>query len=260
MKNKGFTLIELLITTFIGSLIIIFCVNYFKSYLWNYSQQKQITEMNANVQYAIHKIPDLLYAAGANLPTKNNAIINNLIIIDDASSIYLRSNPNGGKYVFLASITSNTIHVSNAKGFIDADSLLIAPLNSSYSLTGIDTTYSVSPYYKGINVDSNKIRLTLSTNYFGVGDTIYAFKNYHIYKNGMNLCIGNASDIVAENIDSLYMKFYDNKNIMTTDWLNMKFGYVCVRAKTAIRDPKYKIYPDGCRRLILSSDVCLRNK
>ena len=80
------------------------------------------------------------------------------------------------------------------------------------------------------------------------------------FLNGIDLCIDDASNVIAENIDSLSIVFLDKDGNPTAVWVNMRSAELLVRTKTAQPDNRYNEYADHCRRVTLTYNFRLRNK
>ncbi|MBN1757913.1 MAG: prepilin-type N-terminal cleavage/methylation domain-containing protein [Chitinispirillaceae bacterium] len=260
IRNAGFTFVELLVAFGISALVLIFLSRLFSATLASSNLQDQLSEMNQNARYTIKELSDILMEAGSDLQSIYlDTLEKDTVIIpdDDASpcsGFTVKINPRGG--IFLVPQTSHIaitgMEVSNARKFSHTNQLQRIPGASStlplkfYTLTGIDTV-------------TNFIYFTPADS-FVKGDAFCSFIKERYYLSGTDLCLNTTDNIIAENIDSLAIIFYDKGGNTTTRWSDMKSAEILVRARTAHPDPKYDEYDDHYRRVTLTYTFRLRNK
>jgi hypothetical protein len=97
---------------------------------------------------------------------------------------------------------------------------------------------------------------------FHVNNVAFCATTTRYFQNGTNFCIGDTSNVQAENIETLAMAFFDSTHAATNNWANMSSCSLYVCARTASQDPKYKCpgFGDGYHRLRLSTALRFRNR
>lgn len=262
--RNGFTLIEVLIAVAISGIVVLGLARLYTAGLWSYNLQEQITDMHQNAHYTIKRLTEEMMQAGVDLPEKKlNVITRNP---GDNDSVSLLVNPRAGSYTFSANYntTNQFIQLDDASGFAGADSVIKwKKSDSTTAFLRINTSYNTGNFVKGVNVAStpDSIKLTADATFLS-GDIIYPCFTRRYYRNGMNLCLNTNTNILAENIDSLGIWFYDKNKSATNNWDNILFGRIFVRARTSLPDKGYRhpTFNDGYRRVALSMDFRLRNK
>lgn len=265
--SRGFTLLEVLISIVISGILIIGLTRYYRTALKSHSLQEQITDMNQNAQYVLTELSDVLMQAGAACVATANSTtdMDTIIKLTGAGPVHneftIKVNPRGGLHIITNSVTLNTtancsLEVSDASQFRYADKLARIPRAGSTDST--IKTYNLV----GINTASNKICLNggaSTSEAFNVNDAVYGFVNNRYYLNGTDLCLNSDNNVLAENIDTLLVTFYDadGDSLLTSSppWRSMRSANVQVVATTP--DP----FPgDPRRRTKLSYQFRLRNK
>jgi len=273
-KNKsqytGFTLVEVLVAIAISGLIIIGLTRLFSTAINSYSLQDQLTEMNQNARFTIKELSDVIQQAGANCALINTDTLNNDTIIKVSSTasrctVTVKVNPRGGLYQIPIQTVLNTttarcsLSVNNGYSFRYADKLGKVP-NSSSSSTRQVKIYTLD----SVNTSTNKIFFhggSSTTDTFYVSDGVYSFNINKYYLKGDSLCMGNDTNVIAENIDSLKITFLQNNGVTsTTQWNSMWSARITVRATTSLADMKYNEYSDHKHRLLLTYAFRLKNK
>jgi hypothetical protein len=249
------TLIEVLIAIVIGALAILGVYRLFSSSLRSFNMQEQLSGMYQNGTYTLKKISELMMQAGANLPQKNDTLL--FVSSAHPDSFRIMINPKGAVYTFGSDVAAtSTIPVPDAAAFIGCDSIIkdsLEVLFKSYKISSFDT---ISP-------DTISITGTGTPVAFYSGTTIYGFKTVSYYWGSRNIYYYDTiAKVLAENIDTLQIKYYDSTHTETTDWLKMRSAWIYVRSMTSLPDPRYKCpgFNDGYRRLPMSTEVRFRNK
>ncbi len=238
--------------------------------LKSYSLQEQLTDMNQNAKYTIKEISDILTQAGADCAAMNSDTTDKDTIIKVSgappySDFTIKINPRGGLFVITKLCTVKTvggmcsIQVNDTTSFKAANKLghLPNPATASIRPFRIFNLDSIHTSNKYIFISGCSEKDT-----FRIDDAIYSFVNNRYYLNGTNICLNTDDNILAENIDSFKVTFYNiagESNIASTPpWLTMRSARIVVESMTATRDPRYP--GDGKRRLKLSYCFRLKNK
>jgi prepilin-type N-terminal cleavage/methylation domain-containing protein len=246
---RGYTLVELLVVIVMSAIIIISLFRLFNQSVWSYSLQNQLMDMHQNANYIIQRLTDEIAQAGGGFSPCVPAIFQ---AATDSSRFNVRENLRNGSYVFkstFAGCTSFTVDM--ATGFWGADSIIQVYRNtatpSSFSkITGVDTV--------------NDIVRIAPQQTFNVGDTIYPFINRLYYQVATNVCMNNASTILAENIDSLKIIFLDSVLQPTHNWSAMRSAKISVTSKTEQPDQRYQGSSDKRHRVTLDMTLRLKAK
>jgi Tfp pilus assembly protein PilW len=251
---SGFTIVELVITIVAGSIVILGVYRLLAQAMWSYNLQEQMTDMYQNATYTIKKLSEEVSQAGGALPDSLYTVV--YVTSSPANDITMRVNKKGAAHKDTATITAS------AK----------IPVDSGNAFTGLDSvvvdTGRGNPVTK--QIDSVKVTSTPDTVYLKSpatislkpGDVVYAASTARYFINIRDFCLNSTSNVLAENIDSLAMMFYDSTRTTTTLWENMSSVSLYVRARTAAPDKFYKhpVFHDGYRRLALSMNIKLRNR
>jgi prepilin-type N-terminal cleavage/methylation domain-containing protein len=267
-QNTGFTLIEVLVAIAISGLIIIGLTRMLSTALFTYSLQDQLTEMNQNARFTIKELGDVILQAGANCALINNDSLDNDTIIKVSSSaskctVTVKVNPRGGLYQIPVQTILNdarcSLSVSNGYSFRYADKIGKLPNSSTSNIRPVKI-YTLD----SVNVRSNRIYFhggSSTKDTFYVNDGVYSFTINKYYLKGDSLCLGNDTNVIAENIDSLKVTFLQNNGVTTTtQWKNIWSARITVRATTSLADPKYNEYSDHKHRILLTYAFRLKNK
>lgn len=250
---SGLTLLELLIAIAAGAIVILGVYRLLAMSLWSYNLQEQMTDMYQNATYTIKRMSEILQQTGGNLPAFYYPVI--ITANSISSDITVRVNPNGGKRRFPNDTTCAKIPVtpdSGGKAFLGADSLLV-------DTSGWATSLKINSVVTGLPIDT--IVLGAST-HFPPNSVAFCATTHRYFLSGTNFCIDSASNVQAENIESLAIAFFDATHAPTADWATMSSCSLYVCARTATPDPKYKcpVIGDGYHRLGLSMVLRFRNR
>ena len=257
---SGFTLIEILIASSLSLILVIGILRLYLSFVNSYNMQDVITEMNQNASYTCKRLSDEIMQAGAYLPDSGYTIIT--VNSSSNNDITIRANPFAAFQVFVIdTFTAEKMPVDNGVLFRGIKDLLKLDTNGTLSEYSINTAYNVAPFEEGVNTDSvpNEIYLTAPSS-FVHGDILFASREYRYYKNGTTLCLNTDDNILAENIDSLSVTFYDTAKAVTTSWTSMRYASIYVRSRAGVADLKYT-HPtvgDHYRRYVQTMDVLIR--
>ena len=253
-STSGFTLIEVIVSLFISLVVLVGILRLYTSIMKSYDLQEQLTEINQNANYAVKRLSDELAQAGADLPGQGFAVIK--ANSNDYDSVFVYTNPKGAYYDFNAGMTNVTvIPVPDSRPFSGKDTIIAKVDNSTTALRkiAIASVDSIS--------NPNTIVLRTATN-FASDDIIFARDSVSFFKSGSNLCMNTPDYVIAENIDSLYMGYFDKNGSVTTTWANMSSLKVVVQVKASKADLKYThpVYHDHYRRVQLSMTSRFQNR
>jgi len=247
----GFTIVELVIAIAAGTIVILGIYRLLSSSLWSYNLQDQETDMYQNATYTIKKLTEVLSQAGSDLPDSLYPVIS----VNSASDIIVKTNDKGAKQMMSANLTASAkIPVDNGAPFVGCDTIVVDsglgflkfPFDSVRAAASPDTVYLKSPAVATLKQ----------------WDRVFGSYTEHYYASNFNFCYQADSVVLAENIDSIAVTFYDTGHATTTNWDHMSTGALYVRARTATPDKLYKhpVFHDGYRRLALTMEFRLRNK
>ncbi|NLG18756.1 MAG: hypothetical protein GX556_15620 [Fibrobacter sp.] len=258
-KNSGFTLVELLVAFGLSGIVLIIITRLFSTAIFSSNTQDMLSEMNQNARYTIRMLGDVLMQAGADLQSMYTDIDRDTVIIPDGnaavcSGFSIKINPRSGMHIIPQNNSTAicSLEVLDARRFLRAKMLQLIPGGKSnlpikiYTLDKIDTVKNFI-YFQPCDL-------------FAAGDAICSFVKKRYFLSGTNLCIDSASLVIAENIDSLVIKFLDKDGNQTSIWTDMRSVDLLVRARTLHPDAKYNGYPDHYRRVTLTYRFRLRNK
>lgn len=252
---SGLTLVELLMAVAAGAIVILGVYRLLTMSLWSYNLQEQMTDMYQNATYTIKRMSEILEQTGGNLPELFYPVV--ITANSVSSDITVRVNQNGGRRSFPNDTTCAKIPVSPdsvGKAFLGADSLLVdtGGWQTSVCITKVDT---------GLSTDTILLPPAAIT-HFPVNSVAFCATTHRYFLSGTNFCIDSASNVQAENIESLAMAFFDSTHTATANWANMSSCSLYVCARTASQDPKYKCpgVGDGYHRLGLSIVLRFRNR
>jgi Tfp pilus assembly protein PilW len=246
-------MIELLITIVAGAIVILGVYRLLASSMWSYNLQNQTTDMYQNATYAIGKLNESLAQVGANLPQQYYVVVR----VNSSSDLTVRINKANAKFVIVnsgANVTKIPMAPDSvAKAFVGTDSAVI-DTEGWYRSAKIDTVKT------GLSTDTVVVHVAIPQ--LHTSNVVYASSTVHYFLSNGNFCIDTSTNVQAENIDSLCITFRDSSFAATTNWNNMAFASIYVRARTASPDPKYKCpgFGDGYHRLALTMDIRLRNR
>lgn len=261
--SGGFTLLELMITSVISGIVVFGVTRFAMSVMWSFKLQEQISDMHMNADYTIQRLSEELMAAGTDLPeAKYDVITQNP---GDYDAYTLKINLYGTFYMLEEDRASDIkVPCNDASALVYTDSLIkLDTANEVETALTIDRGHNGGTFVNGIDTESEPDSICLTTaETFADGDFIFSAYTYAYYLDGLNLCLNTDDNVLAENIDSLCIKFYDEDHNETTDWDNMRLVHCTVRTRTATSDNRYSHpeFHDGYRRVVRSMDFSLRNK
>jgi type IV pilus assembly protein PilW len=255
-KRNGLTLVELLIALALSSLLISALYQVLINQQKIYSAQDQVADMQQNVRIAVGQMTREIRMAGygGNIlaifgnvngfadiitPAENSITI----ILADQVGVLKETVPKG----------VNQLKTTNA-------SIFNADKKKYFCLNGL-SNYSIQSIVR----DTITLTTSLSEDHV-IDEPVYLIKaiTYSLGLSGgkpalrRNENTGGGAQPVAENIESLQFKYFDENGNVTSNPPNIRMIKVAVTAKTDMRDPEYK-GGDGYRRRILSSNIKLRN-
>jgi type IV pilus assembly protein PilW len=255
----GFTLIELLIGMLISGVMVVVVTRFFKDSHRAYNIQELLADRDQNAQYVLKRLEERVMEAGANLPETGFPII--IPGNGPSRDFSLVINPRGGMQTFYGSMpATQNIPVDDPSAFKSASSVLIVRADKGMPVEKADiaTGYNLNGFVKGLKKGSggpDMLRLT-GAMALESGDAIYAFSKEDYSLANTNLSMGQM--VLAENIETVGLDFYDSTGTRTTDWDAMHSAKLSVTAKTQRPDPGYP--GDGYRRVTITSEVRMRNR
>jgi prepilin-type N-terminal cleavage/methylation domain-containing protein len=244
----GFSLIELLVALALSTLIILGLYRLYMTNFWSYNLQEQLTDLHQNVNYVMRTLTDELMQAGASLPGKKYRVI-----YPSADTITIMVNRKGANYNVVTESNTDYVVLSDAGNFVGNDSLIRDSLDTAVSerlIIAVDTASA-----------TDTVHLQSALHCYPA-DVIYAASKTRFIRNGTNFCRDSVNNVIAENIDSLSLIFYDKAHAITTNWNAMRSAHIFVRGRTSRPDPGYR-HPtihDGYRRLSMDMDLRFRNR
>jgi type IV pilus assembly protein PilW len=257
--SRGFTFMELMIGMVVSGLLVIVITRFFRDSHRAYNVQELLSERDQNAQYVLNRIGDRLMEVGANLPESGIPIV--LPGVTPSSPFSLIVNPAGGSQSFYADLSATqNIPIDDETGYSNATAVLIvrADRGMPVELTDIATGYNLNGFTKGLKkgIDGPDTLRLSSAKGFVTGDALYAYSKEDYSVASTDLSMGRM--VLAEDIESLGLNFYDSTGTATTDWNKMHSAKVSVTARTQRPDPGYT--GDGYRRVTITSEIRLRNR
>ena len=255
----GFTLIEVMIGMLISGLMVVVVTRFFKDSHRAYNVQELLADRDQNAQYVLKRLEERVMEAGANLPGNGFPIIVPGANPNNGFSLVI--NPRGGMQTFYADLpATQALPVDDASTYKAATSLLIVRADKSKPVETADiaTNYNLNGFVKGIKKvpgSQDLLRLTAAVD-MRSGDAVYAYSKEDYSVSNTNLSMGNM--VLAEDIESLGLGFYDSTGAPTSDWNAMHSAKLSVTARTQRPDPGFS--GDGYRRVTITSEVRMRNR
>jgi prepilin-type N-terminal cleavage/methylation domain-containing protein len=258
-RASGFTLIEVVIGLAVSGILILVITRFFTDSHRAYNLQERLADRDQNAQWVLKRIEERLMEAGANLPDSGWPVI--VPGANPRSGFTLAVNPHGGSQTFYqARAADRRVPVDDGASFKGASALLILRADKSKPVekAKIDLGYNQGGFTKGFKQGSNgQDTLRLETKLaLAPGDVAYGFATEEYAIAGTDVSMGGM--VLAEDIESVALDFYDSTGAPTTDWNSMHAAKVSVTARTRQPDPGSP--GDGYRRVILNSEVRLRNR
>ncbi len=263
--NSGWTMVELMTAVVISAIVLLGLTRLFTTTLDHYSMQTRISDLHQNTQYVVRYMSEMVMQIGADMPDSGLAVFEQNAAGDD--SLAVRVNPGGGVQYFARHVpTARSLAVDDARGFVERAGRSLTLVKKPYDrrvaveLLYLDESYNAGDFSAGVDTLNDSIRLDRPTA-FERNDALYAFVVESHYLEDSKL--HRDDNIVAEDIDSLAVTFFDSTGVnTTTDWHEAYHAEVCVRGMTAspIRGYTYPDHNDGYKRLTLRMKFKLRNK
>lgn len=261
-NENGFTLMEMLIAASLSFVLILGILRLYSSSAKSYNLQDMITEMNQNASYTCKRLSDEIMQAGVYLPDAGYTIIS--MKSGKFDSISIRSNPSAAFQKFVIDI-NNAVRIPVDNGIVFSGVSDLLKLDADLAITNytIKTSYSGGTFSKGVDTIStpNQIYLTSPAS-FVHGDILFASKRTTFFKSGTNFCMNTPDNVLAENIDSIAIVFYNKAKTPTLTWGSMVYASIYVRSRTSVQDLKYKhpVKGDHYRRYSQNMDVLIRKR
>lgn len=263
---SGITLLELMVAIVVSSIVIIGLARLFSTTVDHYSMQTQLSELHENTQYAVKYLSDAIMQVGADLPDSGIAIFEQPYA--GADSVAVLVNPRGAAhYVERTTTGVKVLAVDDASAFIDRYGRELKILRKPYVRWDAVEEYSFDIAYTsdgafsgGVDTINDSIAVSKAMD-LERGDAIFAYLIESYYLDSMKLY--HDDNVVAENIDSMAITFYDSTGTTaTTEWDDARSAEVCVRGRTSspIRGYTDPNEGDAYKRLTLRMKFRLRNK
>ena len=253
--QRGFTFLEVLVALAASGILLVILVKFYKDSYRTFNIQEQVAERNQNAYFTLGRLTEMLQQAGSGLPDTGFASITSLTgSAPDYTGLTLITNPRGGvHFVSTRADNATRIPVGDTTSFRSATSILVDFKDSSAA----SVLSPISSFIAGIAANSMDTIVISPAVTIDTGDMIYAWKSNVIAVSSRNLSIGGI--VIAENIDSLSFKFFQNDGVTaSTAWNTMRSAKLTVSAGTAFYDLR-KI-GDPYRKLVLRSSIGFRNK
>lgn len=218
---RGLTLTELLIALVAGAIVLTGLARFLTFVSRDYSHVESIAELEQNAYHAYNALGGLLMETGAELPQLDTALQ-----VYAADSVHAYDNPRGAYYAASEQTTVTFLALD------DAD-----PFHCESTYTAMHFNYDpTAPWWSEETIDT--VDMADDTVHFsgtvdlGIGDILYRRREVKYYRRGSDNTIvadrGGESEVIAENVDSLRMTFFDKDGNQTTDWAVMKTCSLCV--------------------------------
>jgi type II secretory pathway pseudopilin PulG len=255
----GFTLIEVVIGVVVSGILVLVVTRFFNDSHRAYNLQERLADRDQNAHYVLKRLEERIMEAGANLPESGYPVI--LPGSDKAGGFSLVINPRGGTQSFYKD-TPPTLNVpiDDESLYRTATAVLIlrGEVDKTVRKLDIDLGYNLNGFASGLKKGSggeDTLRLKAAFA-FESGDALYAYTKEDYAVTGTDLSMGGM--VLAENIETVSLNFYDSTGSSTLDWNLMHSAKVSVTARTHLPDPGYA--GDGYRRVTLNSEIRLRNR
>ncbi|MBD3319695.1 MAG: hypothetical protein GF350_01210 [Chitinivibrionales bacterium] len=257
--QKGVTLLGLLLAVVLGGIILLGLMRVFMTSVKSYSAEEKLIEMKRSTNRTINKIKEFFMEAGVDLPEDED------VITFDGDYVIIKVNRTGAYHCFDEDVDSDQIPVEDARGFIGYESIWRKTPGDAAAQVTIDISKNTSPFEKGIDTTNHVLYLT-TTESFVPDDELYAYKTYKFRHdpttNTVYVTIDGYEDVLAENIEEFFVKFYDtHRDAKTeqTDWADMR---VCSLFVKGITDSRVSAGTGSgeFKEMSLSKIFYLRNK
>jgi prepilin-type N-terminal cleavage/methylation domain-containing protein len=255
--RAGFTLIEVIIGLVVSGLLVLVVTRFFGDSHRAYNLQERLADRDQNARWVLKRLEERIMEAGANLPESGWPVIKTGDGI--GGGLTMAVNPQGGTQSFYSDRPASAlVPVDDEAAFRGAASVLILRANKSIAKVDIATGYNGNGFSKGLKSGAagpDTLRLASQVS-LKSGDVLYGYASEIYAVSGTDLSMGGM--VLAENIESVGLSFYDSAGGSTTDWNLMHSAKVSVTARTRLPDPGYR--GDGYRRVTLDSEVRMRNR
>ena len=259
LRSAGFTVIEVTVGLAVSGVLVLVITRFFNDSHRAYNLQERLADRDQNAQFILKRMEERIMEAGANLPESGWPVI--VPGPDGQSGFSLAVNPRGGTQTFYVDRAADIeLPVDDGDGFRGATDVLVLRKDHSQPAqkVAIATGYHWGGYSQGIKqggAGQDTLRLQQPLD-LKAGDAIYAYANEDYAVSGTDVSMQGM--VLAEDIEIVNLGFYDSSGASTTDWNAMHAAKLSVTARTRQPDPGYQ--GDGYRRVILNSEVRLRNR
>jgi prepilin-type N-terminal cleavage/methylation domain-containing protein len=258
-SERGFSLIEAAIVLAVSGILVGGLVKFFRDSHQSVESQDSISERNQTLYYIMNRLGDPIMAAGTNLPEEGWNVIS--MVNRGDTILKLGVNRGGGTQTMDSSVLgTRNFPVDEAIDFQGSDKVLILYQNQNKppELLTIDAGYNANGFSKGIknNVGlPDTLRFTATKDY-SYGDILFSYsENSYLVRLG-TLYIDSV--VLAENVDSVKVYFYDEVGVETSNWSRMRSAQLNVSVRTAT--PISGLGSDKYRHRAQTSDFRLRNR
>ncbi|MDB5104406.1 MAG: hypothetical protein JWP91_2095 [Fibrobacteres bacterium] len=243
----------------VSGILVLLITRFFSDSHRAYNLQERLADRDQNAHYVVKRLEERIMEAGAYLPESGWPVIKPAT--GSPAGFSLAINPRGGTQTYYDDRPASfTVPIDEESLFRNAAAILIQRGDKASPISQVDiaTGYNLDGYAKGLKKGpsgQDSLRLASATA-FNSGDQIYAFTREDYDLNGTDLSMGGI--VLAENIESVRLTFFDSAGTATTAWDRMHSAKVSVTARPHLPDPGYQ--GDGYRRVTLNSEIRMRNR
>jgi hypothetical protein len=222
-----------------------------------YRIQQLLTDMHQTAQFAIGQVTERLAEAGSGLSSRDTALS-----VAGPSTFSVLVNPRGSMHVFTAADTARpAVSVGRGRDFWQADSVRWTPADTALPtvVVRIDPV-DIGAFRRGVDTLGDSVRLLGYPHNFRPGDALAPYRSEKYYLSVGNLCLNTDDNVLAENVDSFTVQFFDDDSTQTDSWKQMSWARCRLTVRSNRPDPSYRGTDDGYRRVSLGLDFRLRNR
>ncbi len=220
-SEQGLTLVGLLIALTITAVIITGVVRLLSTSLDSTSENHSRLRMEQIAVRALSAISELIVQAGANLPAAEPS----LSFSGNGDTLYVLRNPKGALFTFKFSVNNKRkVYVEDADPFLGATTVQrIIPPSTISQLTV--SAYSAGDFISGVDTTNDSLRFS-SLESYSAGEQIYLKQKDCIWLDSntreLKHRILGTDLILAENVDSLQISFFELDGTATTVWTDIR--------------------------------------
>jgi hypothetical protein len=189
----------------------------------------------------MYTLTDVLMQAGADCTQMNDdAVDSNIITANSCNDFTIKVNASGKTHVFPTTIYKNT---TNCTLSIDGFSNLCARNFSGKTNFLEKISNQKVTIYNFDTLDTSGLYVTNGTfnDSFVTGDFIFPFSSVRFFRHNLNFCVKDTSNVLAENIDSLSVEFFDIKENKLTSkiWGKVWSVKIYIDGQTSLPDNNF---------------------